>query len=106
MNQSPLPVMRIGMRIYYAPMRRSKDMTLTHDVDAPKRPTNLSINVDLLARARALDINLSATLERALVEALRQHQREVWLRKNRAAIAAYNEEVGSRGVFSDGLRSF
>jgi post-segregation antitoxin (ccd killing protein) len=45
-------------------------------------------------------------LERALVEALRQQQREVWLRKNRAAIAAYNEEVGSRGVFSDGLRSF
>lgn len=65
-------------------------MTLTHDVDASKRATNLSINADLLAR----------------VEALRQQQREDWLRRNRAAIDAYNEEVESRGVFSDGLRSF
>ena len=94
------------MRKYNAYMRRNTDMNLTHDVDAPKRPTNLSINADLLERARALDINLSATLERALVEALRQQQREVWLRKNCAAIDAYNEEAGSRGVFSDGLRSF
>lgn len=81
-------------------------MTQTHDVDAPKRPTNLSVNADLLERARALDINLSATLERALVEALRRQQREDWLRKNRAAIDAYNEEVESRGVFSCGLRTF
>ena len=81
-------------------------MTQTHDVDAPKRPTNLSVNADLLERARALDINLSATLERALIEALRRQQREDWLRKNRAAIDAYNDEVESRGVFSDGLRSF
>lgn len=81
-------------------------MTQTHDVDAPKRATNLSINADLLARARALEINLSATLECALVEALRQQQREDWLRKNRVAIDAYNEEVESRGVFSDGLRTF
>jgi antitoxin CcdA len=96
------------MRIYNARMRRNrtKDMTQTHDVDAPKRPTNLSVNADLLERARALDINLSATLERALIEALRRQQREDWLRKNRAAIDAYNDEVESRGVFSDGLRSF
>ena len=100
--------MRTGMRIYNARMRRNrtKDMTQTHDVDAPKRPTNLSVNADLLERARALDINLSATLERALIEALRRQQREDWLRKNRAAIDAYNDEVESRGVFSDGRRTF
>lgn len=100
--------MHTAMRIYNAYMRRNrnKDMTQTHDVGAPKRPTNLSVNADLLERARALDINLSATLERALVEALRRQQREDWLRKNCAAIDAYNEEVESRGVFSDGLRGF
>lgn len=84
--------MRTAMRVYDAHMRRNRneDMALTHDVDASKRATNLSINADLLAR----------------VEALRQQQREDWLRTNRAAIDAYNEEVDSRGVFSDGLRTF
>ena len=32
------------------------------DAQAPKKPANLSINSDLLAKARALNINLSATL--------------------------------------------
>ena len=29
-----------------------------------------------------------------------------WLRRNRAAIATYNEHVAKHGVYSDGLRSF
>ena len=29
-----------------------------------------------------------------------------WLRKNRAALKAFNEHVKKHGVFSDGLRSF
>jgi antitoxin CcdA len=33
-----------------------------YDSQAPKKATNLSINSDLLNRARALDINLSAVL--------------------------------------------
>ena len=37
-----------------------------YDPAAPKRAANLSINSDLLAKARALDINLSQTLEREL----------------------------------------
>jgi antitoxin CcdA len=60
----------------------------------------------LLRRARALNINLSATLERALVEELRKQQRECWLEENREAIAAYNADVEKHGVFSDGVRAF
>jgi len=29
-----------------------------------------------------------------------------WLRKNRAALKAFNEHVKKHGVFSDGLRTF
>jgi antitoxin CcdA len=76
------------------------------DPHAPKKATNLSINSDLLRKARALDINLSATLERALAEALKMRERERWLAANKAAMAAYNETVEREGVFSDGLRSF
>lgn len=81
-------------------------MATSYDHQVPKRPANLSINADLLAKARDLKINLSATLEQALVEVLRQRQREQWLAENQAAIDAYNRQVVGHGVFSDGLRFF
>ena len=71
-----------------------------------KRAANLSINAGLLDEAKALEINLSATFERALEEAVRARKRERWLAENRDAIAAYNERVERDGMFSDGLRSF
>ncbi len=81
-------------------------MQTGYDTQAPKRATNLSINADLLSKARELGINLSATLEQALVEALRKRQRDQWVAENQAAIEAYNEHVDKQGVFSEGLRSF
>ena len=81
-------------------------MDPAYDTKAPKRAANLSVNADLLNRARELDINLSATLEQALVEVLRQRQRERWLAENRGAIAAYNDHVEKNGDFSDGVRTF
>ena len=60
----------------------------------------------MLNKAKDLDINLSATLEQALAEALKKKQREQWLAENRNAINAYNEHVEAHGVFSDDLRSF
>jgi antitoxin CcdA len=81
-------------------------MQPTYDPLAPRKSANLSINGDLLNRARELEINLSATLEQALAEALRKKQREQWLTENRGAIEAYNEHVESQGVFSDGIRMF
>lgn len=81
-------------------------MLATYNPRAPKRAANLSVNGDLLKKAKELDINLSATLEQALAEALKQKQREQWLAENRKAIGAYNEHVEAHGVFSDELRSF
>ena len=81
-------------------------MLAAYNPNAPKRAANLSINGDLLNKAKDLDINLSATLEQALAEALRKKQREQWLDENRKAIHAYNEHVEAHGVFSDDLRSF
>lgn len=81
-------------------------MQSAYNTQAPKKAANLSVNSDLLSKARELNINLSATFEQALAAALKQHQRAAWLAENRAAIVAYNEQVESGGVFSDGLRSF
>ncbi|WP_373922245.1 type II toxin-antitoxin system CcdA family antitoxin [Pseudomonas sp. T8] len=60
----------------------------------------------MLNKAKELDINLSATLEQALVEVVKQNQRNQWLEENREAINAYNEYVKTNGVFSDDVRSF
>ncbi|RMD98051.1 MAG: acetoacetyl-CoA synthase [Calditrichaeota bacterium] len=77
-----------------------------YDTKAIKKATNLRINSDLIAKARALGINLSATLERALIEEIKRRQRAQWLKENAGAIEAYNQFVEERGVFSDGSRSF
>ena len=71
-----------------------------------KKATNLSIDHDLLDRARRLKLNLSQAVEAGLADAIRRHERAQWLEKNRAALDAYNEHVEKHGVFSDGLRSF
>jgi len=71
-----------------------------------KKATNVSVRIDLLEAARACGVNLSATLERALIEEIKHSQRRKWREENQEAIAAYNEHVAKRGVFSDGVRSF
>ena len=41
-------------------------MHTLYDYDAPKKAINLSLNSDLLKKAKLLKINLSATLEQTL----------------------------------------
>ena len=77
-----------------------------YDTAASKKSANLSINSDLLQRAKALDINLSATLEIALAAEVKRRRAERWLEDNKASLDAYNEFVEKQGVFSDGLRGF
>ncbi|MDR6983859.1 antitoxin CcdA [Rheinheimera pacifica] len=81
-------------------------MNHAYNTAAPKKPTNVSINSDLLEKARGLNINLSATLEHALAEQLRSAQRAKWLSENKDAIAAYNQFVETNGTFSDSVRKF
>lgn len=81
-------------------------MLALYDRRARKKPTNLSLNSDLLKKARQLDINLSAELEASIEGAVRRRMAEEWLRENREAIDAYNDYVEAHGVWSDGLRGF
>ena len=77
-----------------------------YDENAPKKPTNLSINSDLLKRTKSLDINLSATLEKVLNDILVKQAEAEWREQNKKAIGAYNEFVEENGCFSDEFRSF
>ncbi len=49
-------------------------MITTYNTSAPNKPTNLTVNSDLLRIAKALKINVSTTLEQALADKVRdQH---------------------------------
>lgn len=77
-----------------------------YNTAAPKKAANLSVNSDLLEKTRALNINLSATLERALKEELAKHKADQWVEENRTAIKSYNEFVKQHGCFGDEFREF
>ena len=81
-------------------------MNPLYDKTASKKSANLSINADLLKKAKSLDINLSATLEAALAAEVKRRRAERWLKENKASLDAYNAFVEKHGVFSDGLRGF
>lgn len=71
-----------------------------------KKPTNVSINSELLAQARELKINLSATLEQALINEVRERQRAQWREENKEAIEACNVFAEKNGLFADKHRVF
>ena len=77
-----------------------------YDDTASKKATNLSINSDLLTKARKLNINLSATLEHALEEELRKAEQASWREENKQAIDELNKLADKNGLFSDAYRKF
>lgn len=85
----------------FSPMARP-----VYDETAPKRAANVSVNADLLEKAKALGINLSQALEGRLIELVTTRVRERWLEENADAIDDYNARIEERGVFGDDLRRF
>ena len=76
------------------------------DHSAPKKPTNLSINSDLLSKCREMNLNLSATLEDALATLVAKANADKWATENKAAIKTYNDFVAENGCFGDEHRTF
>ena len=81
-------------------------MTTKSVTPSAKKATNVSLNRELLKKARELDINLSATLEKALHERIAEKERATWKEKNRKAVEAYNDDIKELGLFSTHARNF
>ncbi|MDH5232854.1 MAG: type II toxin-antitoxin system CcdA family antitoxin [Gammaproteobacteria bacterium] len=81
-------------------------MNNPHYSKAVKKAVNVTVNKELLELAKEMKINLSATLEQALVKAIQEERSKQWLAVNESAIEEYNQKVDENGVFSDGLRKF
>ena len=71
-----------------------------------KSRTNVSVDTTLLQAARALGVNVSATLEDGLRAEIAQRRRAQWLQENRAALTDANAFLAANGLWSDGKRLF
>lgn len=71
-----------------------------------KTPTNLSLRIDLVQRAKALGLNLSEVVESALEKAIREAEQARWLAENEKAIDYYNAFVEEHGLFGEEFRQF
>lgn len=75
-----------------------------YDVNARKRPINLSVNEDLVEKARILGVNVSALLEERLAEEVVLRQREAFQREADLVAAALNELHAQHGSPIDEYR--
>ncbi|HMG19697.1 MAG TPA: type II toxin-antitoxin system CcdA family antitoxin [Kofleriaceae bacterium] len=79
----------------HAPARRAR-----------KAATNLSLRIDLVQRAKALDLNLSEVVETALEQAILAAEQARWLAENEEALDYYNAFVEKHGLFGEEFREF
>jgi len=63
-----------------------------------RRPTNVSLDGDLVEEARALDINISRACEEGLERVVREERRRRWIEENREAMEASNAYVRDHGL--------
>ena len=69
---------------------------------AVKKRTNVTLNAGLLEQAKALGINLSATFDLALKDAVREQQRKQFMEENQQAMDSCNAFTEEAGLFSQG----
>ena len=72
---------------------------------APKRPANLALNSDLVAKARAENLNLSAIAEDAIAKALARRARERWDAEIAEACMAHDRYLEKHGSLGELLQA-
>ncbi|WP_010186080.1 type II toxin-antitoxin system CcdA family antitoxin [Sphingomonas sp. PAMC 26605] len=76
------------------------------DRAAFRRPTNLSLDEQLVADAKALGINVSRACEVGLDAEIRAERNRRWKEENREATAAWAEYVETYGLPLERYRQF
>lgn len=66
--------------------------------EGARRPANVSIRAQLLAEAKALDVNISRAAERGLEAAIAERRASLWLQENREALESSNAFVEQHGL--------
>lgn len=71
-----------------------------------KKPTNITLSLDVLTEAKALNINISQVCDQFLRELVAKERKRRWLQDNSDFIEAYNQTINSEGLPLDQWRSF
>ncbi len=71
-----------------------------------RRPTNVTLPVELVAEAKALQVNVSQACESGLARAVMDARRLRWLEENKGAIEAHNAMIERDGPILDEFRQF
>ena len=71
-----------------------------------KTRTTVRISADLLQFAKFADINLSKTLEGALLALQVEEAKRLWLAENTEALEDYNDRIDRDGVFGEEFQRF
>jgi antitoxin CcdA len=66
-----------------------------------KRATNLSLSATTLDLAKAMNLNLSSTVDRLLAEEVLRLYKDHWRAENKTAIEAYNSRVERDGTLGE-----
>lgn len=74
--------------------------------NAPKKATNLTLNVKVLAMAREMGMNVSQTVDTLLAAEVKRLYWEQWNEQNREAVAEYNARIASEGLPLAKYRTF
>lgn len=67
---------------------------------------NLTLDADVAETARALGLNMSRLAEAAILEATKTERNRLWRKENKAAIAAYAQELERDGLALSEYRTF
>jgi len=71
-----------------------------------KKATNVTIDANLLKKAKEYRVNLSQTLENSLKKIIKEIEEQNWKKENKDAIEAFNKRASKSGLFGDSFRQF
>ena len=71
-----------------------------------RRPTNLSIDAELLIVAKEMGVNISRSAEVGIQQAVKKKLRDLWLQVNKEALMSSNAFVEENGLPLEKFRSF
>ena len=66
--------------------------------DNIKKRTNLSIQLHLISEAKELGINISASAEHGIAQAIASEKKRRWLQENNSALSSSNLYVEENGL--------
>ncbi len=79
-------------------------MATLYNQAAPRRAVNLSLNSDLVVKARAENLNLSAIAEAAIGQALARAAEAKFRAEIAVSVAEYEAYLDEYGSFADAVR--